>query len=87
MGRLNDHDPANNHATTSSRFGLAPETKRFRTSHYHPARGGMRGYTVWIPTTSMSSLDLFGSYRSDDICVGCTIPSIYRTIIVARCKC
>ena len=49
MGQLNDHDPADTRAITLSRLGLTRETQRFRTGHYpSPARGGTRGYPLWL---------------------------------------
>ena len=58
MGHLNDHDPANTRALTRSRLGLGRETQQFRTGHYpNPARGGTRGYPLWLRTVAINVLN------------------------------
>ena len=60
MGHLNDHDPANTRAITRSRLGLARETQRFRTGQYpHPARGGTRGYPLWLRSDAINNLTYY----------------------------
>ena len=79
MGHLNDHDPANTRAITRSRLGLMRETQRFRTGHYpNPARGGTRGYPLWLRTKAINSLDRIGSYRGAALLTGCSTSSVRR---------
>jgi len=79
MGHLNDHDPANTRAITRSRLGLARETQRFRTGHYpHPARGGTRGYPLWLRSDAINNLTTYGNHRRAALHVGCSISSIRR---------
>ena len=78
MGHLNDHDLVNTHVITCSRLGLDRKTHMFRTGHYlRSIRGDMRGYSLWIRTTTIKFLDTHGSYTRSTICVGCLLQILF----------
>ena len=79
MGHLNDHDPANTRAATRSKLGLGREIQRFRTGHYpNPARGGIRGYPLWLRTKAINKLVTDGSYIQAARTAGCSTSSVRR---------
>jgi len=79
MGHLNDYDPANTRATTRSKLGLVRENQRLRTGHYpNPARGGTRGYPLWLRTKAMNTLEREGSYHIAARTTGCSTSSVRR---------
>ena len=79
MGHLNDHDPANTRAATRSKLGLGREIQIFRTGHYpNPARGGIRGYPLWLRTKAINKLVTDGSYIQAARTAGCSTSSVRR---------
>ena len=79
MGHLNDDDPADTRAITRSRLGLTRETQRFRTGHYpNPARGGTRGYPLWLRTIAIDILNESRSYILASQRIHCSTSSIRR---------
>ena len=79
MGHLNDYDPADTRAITRSKLGLARERQRFRTSHYpNPARGGTRGYPLWLRTKAINALEREHNYLSTARTAGCSTSSVRR---------
>ena len=79
MRHLNDHDPANTRATTRSKLGLMRENERLRTGHYpNPARGGTRGYPLWLRTKAINSLEREESYQIAACTTGCSTSSVRR---------
>ena len=79
MGHLNDDDPANTRALARSRLGLARETQIYRTGHYpNPARGGTRGYPLWIRTKAINLIETHGSIPVAARIIGCSTSSLKR---------
>ena len=79
MGHLNDHDPAATRAITRSRLGLTRETQRFRTGHYpNPARGGTRGYPLWLRTIAINVLNENRNYTLAAQRIHCSTSSVRR---------
>ena len=55
------------------------ENQRLRTGHYpNPARGGTRGYPLWLCTKAMNSLEREGSYQIAARTTGCSTSSVRR---------
>ena len=79
MGHLNDNDPANTRATTLSRLGLSRKTQIYHTGHYpNPARGGTRGYPLWLCTKAINLIETHGSIRVAARIIDCSTSSLRR---------